>query len=230
MEHRYYYFKLNPRFQQIYEFFYAALSSRTPQFDSLGLSPTQINQLLHYILLDQPQLCCFEGKWGLNNGICPLYTAPALHEKQLANTAETICTEVKNVNSITDSVRLIYDKIRSSVIYDPYAPHSQSAYGALVEHRAACKGISKAFQLMMHCLEVPCILVEGSLDRQMKHVWNMVHIDGKWLHVDVCMSYPQFYKLTNATDPYSCFCIDTQTISKSHLLYHPNLLPTEVLS
>ena len=228
MELRYYYTKLDPRLRQIYLFFSAALHRQSTQFDSFGLTPPQINQLLHFVLLDHPELCCFEGKWGLDKGICPIYTAPPHHETLLTQAADVIYSQAKSIPSVSDAVRFVYDQVRSSVIYDPYAPHSQTAYGALVEHRAACKGISKAFQLIMHRLDIPCILVEGSLDQQMKHVWNMVNVEGQWCHVDICMSYPQFYPLTNATDPYSCFCISTQTLLESHQIYAPNLLPTEV--
>lgn len=229
MEHRYYYFKMNPALRGVYDRYYHALSCRAEQFDGDGLSPAQINELLHLILLDHPQLCHFEGRWGFNGRVCPVYTLSAAQENALSNVAESILQEL-NPNDNTSAIQSVFDWLIDHVSYDPTAPHSQSSYGALVEQRALCKGISKAFQLLLHKLRVPCILVEGTLDGQMKHVWNMVHINGQWLHVDVCMGYPMFYRLTAAPNRYSCFCVDTETIQKSHQIHHPHLLPTEVLS
>ena len=230
MRHRYYYYKLNPALRSVYDGFYSALSRREHCFAEQSLSPYQINELLHLILLDHPRLCHFEGKWGWNNGIYPIYTLSEAQTRLLpesvASLLNTLPLPVKSDPQST--VRIIYDLFLTHITYDPYAPHSQSSYGALIERRAACKGISKGFQLLLHELDIPCILVEGTLDNQMKHVWNMVCIDGQWSHVDLCMGYPQFYSLTNAKDPYACFCVDTQTIQKSHRIHNPNLLPSEV--
>lgn len=232
MKHRYYYYKLSPSFRRIYDRFYSALTCREKRFDAHALSPAQISDLLHLILLDQPQLCHFEGRWGFSAGVCPVYTLSETQTELLSNAATSVLSEL-NIPANLDAastVRIVFDWFLTNVSYDPYAPHSQSSYGALVDRRAACKGISKAFQLLLHRLNIQCILVEGTLDDQMKHIWNMVNIDGRWLHVDICMGYPLFYPLTNAPDPYSCFCVNVQTIQKSHCIYNPQLLPTEVLS
>lgn len=231
MKHRYYYYKLNPALRSMYDSFYHALSCRTACFDAQSLPPPQINELLHLILLDHPQLCHFEGRWGWNDGICPIYTLSDAQAKFLSDAVSSLLNALP-LPADSDpqrTVRIVYDWFLSHITYDPYAPHSQSSYGALVDGRAACKGISKAFQLLLHALDIPCILVEGTLDNQMKHVWNMVCINGQWTHVDLCMGYPQFYSLTSADDPYSCLCVDTQTILKSHRIRNPHLLPSEVL-
>ena len=230
MKHRYYYQKLHPSLRGVYDSFYHALSCRAARFDGQALTPPQINELLHLILLDHPQLCHFEGKWGYSNGIVPIYTL-TLQQTQALSAAVAELLRSLPIPAPSDSqttVRIIYDWFLSHVAYDPYAPRSQSSYGALVERRAACKGISKGFQLLLHTLDIPCILVEGTLDDQMKHVWNMVNINGQWTHVDICMGYPLFYSLTNAKDPYSCFCVSTQTLQNSHRIHHSHLLPTEV--
>ena len=231
MKHRYYYYKLHPSLCKVYDSFYHALCCRAAHFDGQALTPPQINELLHLILLDHPQLCHFEGRWGWNNGIDPVYTLSQQQAQALSAAAASLLNALPlpNHSDPQSTVRIIYDWLLSHVSYDPYAPRSQSSYGALVDGRAACKGISKGLQLLLHTLNIPCILVEGTLDGQMKHVWNLVHINGQWTHVDVCMGYPQFYSLTNAKDPYSCFCVDTQTIQISHRIHNPHLLPSEVL-
>jgi len=63
-----------------------------------------------------------------------------------------------------------------------------TAYHALVEKRAVCQGYALAFSLIMEKLGVTACVVTSS---SMKHMWNMVELDGKWYHVDVTWNDPE---------------------------------------
>lgn len=68
-------------------------------------------------------------------------------------------------------------------------PDSYSAYGALINKRAVCQGISLAFKLLCDKTGVPCFVVRGEVvssnGEKRPHSWNMVYIDGKYAHIDV---------------------------------------------
>lgn len=58
----------------------------------------------------------------------------------------------------------------------------QTAFGALVGHRAVCTGYSRAYQDLLSRVGIECgIAVSGG----MGHSWNIARIDGEWRHVDV---------------------------------------------
>ena len=156
--------------------------------------PEQISAALHQILLDDPQLCHFEGDWRWDDGVVPVYTLNAIQRELLPMQVKNILRKLRLDPSAPngEKARVIYNWLAENVRYDLTAPHSQSAYGALVERRAVCKGIAKAFQLLLRKVDVPCELVEGSLDGTTKHVWNRYQVDGIWYHSDVTMAYPQF--------------------------------------
>ena len=61
---------------------------------------------------------------------------------------------------------------------------STTAYGALVQGLADSQGIAAAFSALCMQADIPCIMVEGSVDGE-KHFWNIVELDGRHYHVDV---------------------------------------------
>ena len=62
-----------------------------------------------------------------------------------------------------------------------------SAYGALVDGDAVCQGYALAYKLILSQMGIPCITVSSST---MKHMWNLVQLDGVWYHVDVTWDDP----------------------------------------
>lgn len=62
---------------------------------------------------------------------------------------------------------------------------SSTAYGALINHKGICGAYAESFKLLADEMELPCIVVTGTLNGTQKHVWNKVKIDGHWCVVDV---------------------------------------------
>ncbi len=58
--------------------------------------------------------------------------------------------------------------------------NSDTAYGVLIQGYGVCSGYSDAFALFMDYLNIPNIKVSSK-----EHIWNLIYIDNKWLHVDV---------------------------------------------
>ena len=58
------------------------------------------------------------------------------------------------------------------------------AYGAIVNGKALCKGYASAYQLLCYMADVKAITVNGYLNGNIPHAWNMVYVDGKWYQVD----------------------------------------------
>ena len=82
----------------------------------------------------------------------------------------------------------IHDYLIDLVTYEAVGDH-QSAYGALVNHKAVCAGYTRAFQVLMNAAGIPCWHVSGkSYDPNGElfgHAWNMVWLDGMCYYTDV---------------------------------------------
>lgn len=118
------------------------------------------------------------------------YSANARSEKAAyEKKVSSILKQVEPDWSDFEKAVFINDYIATNCKYDISLkkPHSQDAYGALVNRTAVCQGYAMAFMDLMDRLSVPCEYVSS---RTMNHGWNMVKIKGKWYHVDVTWNDP----------------------------------------
>ncbi|MDO4749014.1 MAG: hypothetical protein Q4A12_07565 [Eubacteriales bacterium] len=60
---------------------------------------------------------------------------------------------------------------------------SFNPYGVLVENLAVCEGYSRAFQLLCHGVNIPCINLIGKSEGEL-HMWSAVELDNDWYYVD----------------------------------------------
>ncbi|MDD2956270.1 MAG: transglutaminase domain-containing protein [Oscillospiraceae bacterium] len=100
----------------------------------------------------------------------------------------------------------VHDYLLDQVEYDLDSALNQSAYSALVNGRSVCAGYSRAFQLAMTRLGVPCYYCVG--DSGGSHAWNMIRLDTGYYHIDVSWDDPvgnpsgtrhyQYFNLTDA--------------------------------
>ena len=68
---------------------------------------------------------------------------------------------------------LTYKKGKTAGVTRTFAQHSG-------ELEAACGSYARAFKFLCAAADIPCFTISTS-----NHTWNMVYVDGQWLHVDV---------------------------------------------
>ena len=68
---------------------------------------------------------------------------------------------------------LAYKKGKTAGVTRTFTQHSG-------ELQAACGSYARAFKFLCGAAGIPCFTVSTS-----SHTWNMVYVDGQWLHVDV---------------------------------------------
>ena len=109
--------------------------------------------------------------------------------KQTEDAAQKAVADLKNSPiSEKDKVRTIYNRLEKICSYDTDFTTtcnvlSETAYGALIRHKAVCCGASMAFSLMCYYAGIPNVsMEEGYLCAQNRnyggHAWN-TYFDGK---------------------------------------------------
>lgn len=77
----------------------------------------------------------------------------------------------------------IYDFLSETVTYEE-TENAHDAWGALIDKKAVCEGVSYAFCLLAKKCGLESVVVDGLLNGQ-SHAWNIVSIDNKPYHLDV---------------------------------------------
>jgi transglutaminase/protease-like cytokinesis protein 3 len=108
--------------------------------------------------------------------------------------------EASNINdsmSITDKIRTFHDYVINNSVYDKArakavengqdieGSQSHKATGPLIYGSALCSGYSDAMKIYLDKLKVPNYKVSNA-----NHIWNLVYLNGQWLHLDLTWDDP----------------------------------------
>ena len=154
-------------------------------------------------------------------------------EKQITefnNTAIEFLNSIPSYYSDEEMTKKIHDFIVSKVSYDQAAaelintedmPPAYTAYGALCNKKAVCEGYAKLFQYFCYGVGINAGQVYGSGDGE-PHMWNVVEVDGRWLHSDLTWDDP----IGGTGIYYDYYNISWDQMSKDHqmdknMLYVP---------
>lgn len=117
--------------------------------------------------------------------------APAAQARFEAETRRILREVIRPGTNAIQRALAIHDYLSGSVVYDaeslnarvPYI-HSHTAYGAIVEKKAVCEGISYAFCHLAKRAGLDVTVVNGVAKNE-DHAWNMIRLGRECYHVDV---------------------------------------------
>ena len=85
-----------------------------------------------------------------------------------------------------EKIKFAHDYIVNKDKYvEDAASSAYSAYGAIVDDEAVCRGYAEAMAILLDRFDIPNLLISSGV-----HIWNLVYLDGQWLHLDVCWDDP----------------------------------------
>lgn len=125
-----------------------------------------------------------------------------------------------------DKALWAYEWIINNSDYDinTTGPLETGAYGILCYHKSTCNGYSKAYQMLLQNLGIPCTIVSGKANNGTAHGWNVITIESQSYHVDVTWGDP-----TNPNDKkilsHEYFCLSDDEIKKSRTINDSKKIP-----
>lgn len=131
---------------------------------------------------------------------------------------EKILSEIAAEKSDYEKIKYLHDYLAMHVSYDRNGDFQHHAYGALVEKKAVCDGIAKAFQLLAGKLGIESRVVYGCSADGVYHAWNVVQLDGNYYHLDITWDMPSGQE---KSPTYLYFCLDDEQICKNRILFSP---------
>lgn len=101
---------------------------------------------------------------------------------ELDQAAEDFAGDIDPSLPAFDQAHLIYDRLAEEVTYDLNAPRTNELSGALLDHRATCKGIAQAYQYLLERRGIETLMVYGTTSQP--HAWNIVRLEGGYYLAD----------------------------------------------
>lgn len=126
---------------------------------------------------------------------------------------KVINDEITNSMSTREKIKAVHDYIIDNATYDTLKKEnindstykSETAYGVLIQGYGICSGYADAVSIFLNKLNIINYRIGND-----SHVWNLVFIDGKWLHLDATWDDPISDENINR-DNY--FLIDSKTLT-----------------
>ena len=123
--------------------------------------------------------------------------------------------------TVREKLLIIHDWVIEQNAYpDQYDDNSHSAAALVFYGNAVCSGYAEAVKIMCDYLEIPCLNVHGSaindLGKAVEHAWNIVLIDGEWLHLDATFDDPIMTTGEQICE-HDFFLVTTDEIMKNHI-------------
>lgn len=109
--------------------------------------------------------------------------------KNINNELDKIENEIIDKNkSNYDNILSIHDYIVNTTKYnleDENKVGSSNAKELLFDHKATCNGYTDTIALLLDRLNIKNVKISND-----NHIWNLVYLDGKWLHLDATWDDP----------------------------------------
>ena len=103
----------------------------------------------------------------------------------------------------------VYDEQRANNLYNDYQGEFSSniATGPLLQGHGICSGYTDAMKLFLDKMNIPNYKISSE-----NHIWNLVYIDNKWLHLDLTWDDPVINNGEISTIDHTYFLIDTNKL------------------
>ena len=126
-------------------------------------------------------------------------------QKELRAAANAFLSDIDLSGSEYDVALRVHDKLLDTVVFDDSEKqddpenefqHVQTAYGALINHKAVCEGYADALSYLLRWCGIMCLPIEGGAGSgetyeealtnasEGLHAWNLMRLDGKYSETD----------------------------------------------
>lgn len=232
---------LSKKLKKIYKKIDKSVYSLEPEIQFDNVKKNEIKKVIEYYKADNPQIFWLKNDFSLEQQIFTNDITGAnleyyyidLQEKEQVMFTPSLVNKMNRElelesKKIIDSIpkeytnyqkaKYVHDYLVSTIKYDKSGNFSHNVYGALVDKKAVCDGLSKAYMYLLSQLGIESRIVYGKSEEGIAHSWNIIKLDDEYYHVDLTWDMPQ---KNSDTIIYSNFCITDDDVKKKRKIYSP---------
>lgn len=215
-ENGYYYELLNAQDKIIYLTILNCMQQINSKTTLDTIDVNTVDTIFKYVLNDHPEIFYVDGyKCSTNNK-----TNNSVYEPNYIMSADEIqkynkkieeyinyfmkMAEANGIDKYASEYKIVkhvFEYVVATCNYDVNVPYNQTILPIIEKNKGVCQGYAKITQLLLNQLGVDSLLVTGTTENGVLHVWNMVKIDGEYYHVDTTWGDDTFSYLA---DNFSC--------------------------
>lgn len=239
-----YFFQLAPVEKQAYNLILEEIYDMPERILVPDLSENQLDRVFKSLLNDNPDLIFLGRKCRLNSELWNTFISfdyiMTKEEYDKARSEMSLKRDliIASLSDLTDEFKTeleIHDYIISNCVYklEEEVYSYSSAYGALVDGKAACEGYSKAAKYVFDKVGIESILVSGKASGDGRgdgdHMWNIVKINGNYYHLDLTWDDPVSSNSSSSMSVHTYFNLTDDAIGINHsdFSYTPGCTATD---
>lgn len=202
---------------------------------------------IRQVMRDNPDIFWFSHQWSYSHSETVVrfrYPIDEIRSKKIWTQIDDVVENDFKLNFartlyVKEQVMYVYKWVALYCNYSIHSAHNQTIYSVFVHRHSVCTGIAKATQYLLKLLGIESRLVFGKMnnsEKDSRHCWLIVNIDGQWYHLDPAFALPETEHLLHqcGVKPakgddllfYNFFCVDTEAIKQSRTIEEEELLPT----
>ena len=216
--------------KQAYRRIYNTVAAHPAKILIPSLSEKELSAVFLALKFDNPHILCLQNTYTYYNASSKFYILPEYNDTEancekmtaeLLSAAREICSGIPQEADEYEKELYLHDKLIELVSYDT-GKNSDTAYGALVLHKAACGGYALACKLLFDMAGIQSVTVCGTAagtdGGYVPHMWLAASINEQWCFVDPAWDDP--VTSTHAdTVRHTYFNVDTKTLSLTHAAF-----------
>lgn len=150
---------------------------------------SQMNNFVNVFNTFKSVKTTYTSKGKISLSINRVYTSSEI--TSIKEKAQEIYNSIVKESDNTKNIKLLHDYIINNTKYNVEEENSNvltdssTAIGPLFNGLATCNGYTDAMSVFLDMLNIPNVRISNK-----EHIWNLVYIDGKWLHLDLTWDDP----------------------------------------
>ena len=210
------------------------------------VTETEVRHAIRWVMRDNPDIFWFVHQYHFDkdNGIVSFrYRCSPERCTIIQESIDDVVVndfKIAHVRTLSqlDQVTYVYKWMLTYCNYNTNSAYNQNIDSVFVRRNSVCTGYAKAAQYIFKLLGIESRLVFGRLNNdneEGRHCWNIVNIEGRYYHLDVCLgdlSLEYVMKKAGTTSlrrygdyNYNCFCVSTEEILKTRSIEDVESLP-----